>query len=204
MIKIEKEHYHSIARLLAECFLEDELVVKQIKGIENPKEFLEKLFFSQMPVLHKTCEMNSLDDGINSVIAGYEKKKYKPIRVLLLSILCQFKLSNSIKGSDLKLYVQNCREALKCVDLKWHRKFVKGNYYYIKIIAIAKSSRGKGSFRALLMPVINHCKEKTIPIVLDTNTAENVPIYQHFGFELIKTIPEKETGFCQYCFIKQP
>ncbi len=204
MIRVEKEHYHSIARLLTECFLEDQLVVKQIKGIENSEEFLEKLFLSQMAVLHKTCEMNSLDDSMNSVIVGYEKKKYKPIQVLLLSILCQFKLSHSMKGSDLKLYAQNCKEALKCVNLKWHREFVKGNYYYIKIIAIAKNSRGKGSFRALIMPIINYCKEKTIPIVLETNTAENVPIYQHFGFELIKTIPEKGTDFCQYCFIKRP
>ncbi len=204
MIKIRQEHYHKIARLLSECFWEDQLIAKQIKGIENPEEFLEKLFLLQMPVLHKTCEMNSLDDSMNSVIVGYEKKKYKPAKVLILSILGQFKLSHSTKGSDLKLYAQNCEEALKSVDLKWQKEFVRGNYYHIKIIAIAKNSRGKGDFRALIMPIINACREKAIPVVLETNTADNIPIYQHFGFELVKTIAQKDTDFCQYCFIRQP
>ncbi|WP_099467570.1 hypothetical protein [Konateibacter massiliensis] len=76
MIKIEKEHYNSIAKLLSECFLEDELVVRQIKGIANPENFLEKLFLLQMSVFHKTHEVNSLDDNLNSVIIGYEKKRY--------------------------------------------------------------------------------------------------------------------------------
>lgn len=204
MIKILKEHFNSIAKLLAECFLEDQLVIKQTKGIENPKEFLEKLFLLQMPILEKTCEMNSLDDNLNSVVIGYEKKNYKPLQVLLLSTLCQFKLTHSLKSSDLKQYAKNLKGASKCINLKWQREFIKGNYYYIKIIAIAKSSRRKGTFRALITPIIDYCRKKNIPIVLETNTPENVPIYQHFGFELIKTIPEKGTDFCQYCFIKQP
>ena len=204
MIRIEDVHYHVVAKLLLDCFLEDQLVAKQIKGIENPEEFLEKLFFIQMPVLHKSSEINSLNDSMNSVIIGYEKKKYKPIYVLFLSILCQLKLSRSVNGSDLKIYTQNCKEALKDIDLKWHKEYVKGNYYYINIIAIAKNRRGKGDFRALIMPTIDACKEKSIPIVLETITPENVPIYQHFGFELIKTITKKDSDFCQYCFIKQP
>ena len=203
MISILEEHFDSMAKLLADCFIDDELVVKQTKGIENPKEFLEKLFLLQMPVLQKTCEMYSLDENLNSVIIGYEKKKYRPMKTLLLGILCQFKLSHMLKSDDLKLYTQNLNDASKSIDLKWQKEFIKGNYYYLKVIAIAESSRKKGTFRALITPIINYCEEKHIPIVLETNTPENVPIYQHFGFELVKTIQEKGTDFCQYCFIKQ-
>lgn len=204
MIKIEKEHCNSIAKLLTECFLEDELIIKQIKGIENPEIFLEKLFLAQMPILYKTCEMNSLDEHLNSVIIGYEKKKYNFFRVLILSLLGQSKLTQLMNGSDLRLYMENCKEALKSVDLKWQKEFCRGNYYYIKIIAIAKESRGKGKFRELMMPIISRCKDKSIPIILETNTAENIPIYEHFGFELVKTISKEGTDFCQYCFIKRP
>lgn len=204
MINISKEHFDSIAKLLTDCFMEDQLVIKQTTGIENPKGFLQKLFLLQMPALHKICEMNSLDENLNSVIIGYEKKKYRPMKALFLSILCQFKLSCSLKSSDLKRYSNNLKHTSKSINLKWQKEFIKGNYYYLKIIAIAESSRKKGTFRTLITPIIDYCKEKRIPIVLETNTPENVPIYQHFGFELIKTIPEEGTGFCQYCFIKQP
>ncbi len=204
MIKIEKIHYNILAKLLVECFLEDQLVLKQIKGIENQKEFLEKLFLSQMFVLNKTCEIYSLDENLNSLLVGYEKKKYSLFREIILSVLCQIKLLNSINGSDLKIFAQNSKKAMESVDLKWHREFIKGNYYYIKIIAIAKEHRGRGVFRKLMMPIIHKCNEKFIPIILETNTPENIPIYEHYGFELIRTIPENKTGFCQYCFIKQP
>lgn len=146
----------------------------------------------------------SLDENLKSLLVGYEKKKYSLFREIILSVLSQIKLLNSINGSDLKIFAQNSKNAMKSVDLKWHREFIKGNYYYIKIIAIAKDYRGRGIFRKLMMPIIHKCNKKFIPIILETNTPENIPIYQHYGFELIRTIPENKTGFCQYCFIKQP
>lgn len=204
MIKIEKEHYPAVAELLTDCFLEDQLILKQVKDIENAEEFLKKLFLIQMPVLHTTSDISSMDESINSVIVGYEKNKYKPLLVLLLSIFGQLTLTRSIKSSDLQQYTQNCKETYKAVDLKWQKEFIKGNYYHLKVIAIAKSCRGKGIFRALITPIIDYSKEKNIPIILETNTVENIPIYQHFGFKLVKTIPEKDTDFCQYCFIREP
>lgn len=204
MIKIDKTHYSIIAKLLTECFLEDQLVFKQIKGIENPDEFLEKLFLSQMIVLNNTCEIHTLDENCKSVLVGYEKKNYSFFREIVLSILCQIKLFNCINSNDLKIFVQNSKDAKNSVDLKWHREYVKGNYYYIKIIAIAKEYRGRGNLRKLIMPIISMCNEKAMPIVLETNTHENIPIYQHFGFELIRTLPEGEADLYQYCFMKNP
>lgn len=113
----------------------------------------------------------------------------------------QFKLLHSVNVTDLKIYTKNCKDASKNVDLNWHREFIKGNYYHIKIVAVAKEYRGQGIFRKLIMPIINSCDENSIPIILETNTVENIPIYQHFGFELVKTINDEE-DFCQYCFIK--
>ena len=204
MVKIMKEHNHSIAKLLTECFLEDQLVIKQTKGIKDVEGFLEKLFLFQLPIFQKTCEMFSLDDSLNSVIVGYEKNKYKTVQVMVLSILCQFKFLRSVKGNDLKIYTKNSREASKSIDLKWQNEFIRGNYYHIKIIAISKKKRGKGTFRELILPIANHCKEINIPIILETNTAENIPIYKHFGFEQVKTISKDGSDFCQYCLIKQP
>lgn len=204
MIKIDEAHYNVIAKLLTECFLEDQLILKQLNGIERYDEFLEKLFLSQISVLNNTCEIHLLDDNFKSVLVGYEKKKYSFIRDIVLSVLCQIKLLNSINSNDLKIFAQNSKEAKNIVDLKWHREYVTGNYYYIKIIAISKECRGRGSFRKLIMPIIYMCNEKAIPIILETNTPENIPIYQHFGFELTRTISESEAGFHQYCFIKKP
>lgn len=204
MIKTDKTHYKVIAKLLADCFLEDQLVQSQIKGIENPDKFLEKLFLSQMSVLNHTCEIHSLDKEFQSILVGYEKKKHRLLREIVLSILCQLRISKYMTSDELKIFAQNSKESRNNIDLNWHKEFVKGNYYYIKVIAIAKECRGKGAFRKLISPIIHLSREKDIPIVLETNTPENIPIYQHFGFELVRTIPGSAVDFCQYCFIKRP
>lgn len=204
MFQIKKGNYNSIAKLLAECFIEDQLVIMQIKRIKNPEIFLEKLFLLQLPILRKTCDLYSLDENLHSIIAGYEKKKYNPFLVIILSIMCQFRLLHYFNRSDLKLYTENCKNTYKNIDTNWHSEFIKGNYYYIKLIAIVKVYRGKGIFSKLIMPIIRYCNKKSIPIILETNTAENIPIYRHYGFELVKTITGKEADFYQYCFIKYP
>ena len=204
MKKIDKSYFHVITKLLKEGFSEDQLVLRQIRGIENSDDFLEKLLLSQMFVLNNAYEIHSLDENYHSVLVGYEKKNYSMLREIILSVICQSKLSGCVNANDLKIFAQNSKEIRNLVDLNWHREYVKGNYYYIKIIAVAKEHRGKGDFRKLITPIITRCNEKAIPIILETNTPENVPIYQHVGFELVKTIPDEKSDFCQYCFIKKP
>jgi len=94
MTKIHTEQYPRLAKLLTECFFEDRLVSGQIRGIEEPEIFLEKLFLIQIPVFDKTCEMNTLDDNLDSLIIGYEKKKFNQTKLILLSIFYQLKFRN--------------------------------------------------------------------------------------------------------------
>jgi len=198
------EQYPKLAKLLTECFFDDQLISRQLRGIAEPEIFLEKLFLIQIPVFDKTCEMNTLDDNLDSLIIGYEKKKFNQTRLMLLSVFYQLKFRNELNGNDLKIYKENGKAALRNLDLKWYKEFIKGNYYYIKAIAIKKGSRGKGVFRQLITPVVDYCNENSLPIILETNTSENVPVYRHFGFELVKTIKNKSGDFCQYCLIRKP
>jgi len=204
MNNVQESQYPAIANLLTTCFIDDQLILRQTKGIEKYEEFLKQLFLSQITVLARTCELHTIDDGFQSVLIGYEKRKYYAILGIVLSLLCQKKLLNSVNRNDINTFAQNTREVSRLVDLKWHKKYLSGNYYYIKAIAIAKECRETGIFRKLIMPIIQRCNEKQIPIILETNTADNVPIYEHFGFELVETISDSKTDFHQYCLMKKP
>lgn len=94
MYNIRKEDYGSIVKLLTECFIEDQLIVKQIKGMKHPKSFLRKLFLLQLQIMGKTCEMKSADEKLNSIIVGYEKKKYNLFLAIVLSIIDELIYSN--------------------------------------------------------------------------------------------------------------
>ena len=202
MIRIRGNETEAIAKLLTNCFINDPLVIIETKGIENKEMFLENLFMIQLPIFEKTIEVFSLDDKLNSVIIGYEKKNYKNFRTLVLNLLASPKVFRALGKKDTKTYSANIKNALKVTDLKWQKEFIKGNYYYIKAIAIANEERGKGVFRKLITPTLNYCKENKLPIILESNNPNNIPIYEHFGFKLVKTIAKEGVELKQYCFIK--
>ncbi|EOH74357.1 Predicted acetyltransferase involved in intracellular survival and related acetyltransferases [Enterococcus malodoratus] len=72
------------------------------------------------------------------------------------------------------------------------------------MIAVAKEARGTGVLRKMLTTVIDECQKENKDIVLETMTEANVPIYQHFGFELIEYHTSPNVPFAEYCFIKRP
>lgn len=202
MIRINENQIESTARLLVNCFINDPLSIVETKGIENKKIFLEKLFINQLRIWEKKIDVFSLDDKFNSVIVGYEKKNYKSFRIFLLTLMSNSKMLRDLGTKNIKIYSSNIKNVLKVINLKWQKEFIKGNYYYIKIIAVANENRGKGVFRKLITPTINYCKEHNIPIILESTNPENIPIYQHFGFKLVKTIAIDGIDLRQYCFIK--
>ena len=174
----------------------------ETKGIDNKKIFLENLFMIQLPIFEKTIEVFSLDEKLNSVIIGYEKKNYKNFRALVLNLMASPRVFHALGKKDFKTYSSNVKNALKVTDLKWQKEFIKDNYYYIKSIAIANEERGKGVFRKLITPTLNYCNENNLPIILESNNPNNIPIYEHFGFKLVKTIAKEGIDLKQYCFVK--
>lgn len=204
MIRINENQIESTARLLVNCFINDPLNIIETKGIENKEIFLEKLFMNQLRIWEKIIDVVSLDDKFNSIIIGYEKENYKSFRILLLTLMSNPRMLCDLGTKDVKIYSSNVKNVLKVINLKWQKEFIKGNYYYIKIIAVANENRGKGVFRKLITPTLNYCKEHNIPIILESTNPDNIAIYEHFGFKLVKTIAIDGIDLSQYCFIKYP
>lgn len=200
-MKITAEHAEKAAMLIAECFIDDPLNIKQLEGLD--REFYEKLLLLQFPYFVKTVDGVSLDDNIKSVIFSYEKKNIKTFKQGLLSIILFFKMLRQLDFKQFKIFLNNTKKISKELNLKWQKEFIKDNYYHIQIIAISMEERGKGNFRALISPIIDYCNENNLPLTLECANPANIPIYEHYGFELVKTITTS-IDIEQYCFIKYP
>ena len=66
------------------------------------------------------------------------------------------------------------------------------DYIYLFLLGVKKESQGKGIGGKMLRSIIDDCDQKGLPIYLETETVENVQMYEHFGFKIVKkiTIPE--------------
>lgn len=203
MIKITQNHNEKVSKLVAEAFIDDPLTILQFEGLD--KNIYERILLLTFPYTLKSMDAYSLDDKINSVIISYEKKKRKTLKESMFGFILFFKIIRALGLKQLKIYLNNMKEISKLINLKWQKEFLLDqNYYHIQIIAIAKEERGKGVFRQLITPIIEDGNKNNMPITLECSNPKNVPIYQHFGFELVKTIINNNNSLVQYCFIKFP
>lgn len=77
------------------------------------------------------------------------------------------------------------------------------NYWYLFMLAVDEAARGQGVVRKLLQPVLDESDRTGIPIRLETNSARNVPIYEHFGFHVVNYSDQLE-GLAQWNLIRTP
>ena len=100
--------------------------------------------------------------------------------------------------------VNNMQKVGKVLNLNWFKEHVNGRHYRLKVIAIDRTLRGSGAFRRLITPVLEYAGKNQIPVVLETHNLSNFGLYEHFGFNLVKTIAHPSTEIKQYCMIRYP
>jgi ribosomal protein S18 acetylase RimI-like enzyme len=67
-------------------------------------------------------------------------------------------------------------------------------YMYLLLLGVKREHQGKGIGGSLLRPLMAECDAQNLPIFLETETEENVKMYEHFGFKLIKKITLEKLG----------
>ncbi len=68
------------------------------------------------------------------------------------------------------------------------KNFTIGPYIYCYIIGVSPAHQGKGFGGKLLEALIEKADTEKKAIYLETDTEENVSLYEHFGFKVIKEI----------------
>lgn len=65
-------------------------------------------------------------------------------------------------------------------------------HWHLYQLAVAPGFRGKGYASALIKPMLAKIDDKHMPCYLETHEAQNVAIYQHYGFKIVQegTVPQ--------------
>jgi len=62
------------------------------------------------------------------------------------------------------------------------------DYIYLVIIGMAPQYQGQGLGGKLMRALLREGDQSGLPIYLETETEENVSLYQHFGFEVVNQV----------------
>ena len=61
-------------------------------------------------------------------------------------------------------------------------------HWYLAVIGVDPVRQGYGVGAALLRSRLRRCDEEGLPAYLESSKLENVPLYQHFGFDIAGTL----------------
>ena len=78
------------------------------------------------------------------------------------------------------------------------------DYTYLLIIGVATRYQGQGFGGQLLQALIDQSEKSGLPIYLETETEENVQLYQHFGFTVLKVITLPLINLPMWEMIREP
>jgi GNAT superfamily N-acetyltransferase len=80
-------------------------------------------------------------------------------------------------------------------------------YYFCNIVTVLPEAQGKGVGRALMEVVLKKADEENMRCYLESSRSEpNVPIYEKFGFKLVKDMlcDDDGDGIMLYCMMREP
>ena len=75
-------------------------------------------------------------------------------------------------------------------------------YWYLDVVVVSPEYQGKGFASQIIKPFLENTKYVGESVYLETQNINNVPIYEKYGFKLLKSQKFDKTGIIQYCMIK--
>jgi ribosomal protein S18 acetylase RimI-like enzyme len=203
MRRIKKSELREAAVLIVEQFMEGEQLKRMLQGInaDTIQQFAVEIFYGQLLYLYKRGDIFVNDDSIDGVIIGMDKKKSSTLYKMLLSAKAVRKTFKLLSKDERKLFMKNVKVAQETIDMKWHKKHNK-DAYHLAIFAINTESQGSGLCRKMLEHLFEHAKNHKI-MILETHDTKNVPLYEHFGFELVETKETKDKTLTEYRMLKK-
>ncbi|MHA1685790.1 MAG: GNAT family N-acetyltransferase [Candidatus Heimdallarchaeaceae archaeon] len=86
---------------------------------------------------------------------------------------------------------------------KRHKRLASFPHWYLSSIAIDPLYQGKGYASKLIRPMFERIDEEGLPCYLETQNEQNIPIYEHYGFELIESLPIPKTSIWNHAMIRR-
>ena len=84
------------------------------------------------------------------------------------------------------------------------KEFTDNYDWYLYNLSIRKDAQGKGIASKLMRPMLQFCDDERMVAYLETNKASNVPLYNHYGFNLMKEELIPKTSVTHYSMVRYP
>ncbi len=201
---IDDDMLGQMAKVIADSFSEYPLIRAVIGEVHNLEEVMYQTSLLNLTEFIKHGDAHLLDGTPQGIVLGYHSKSVRPITRTVQTIRLFLLLRRLLSKEDFRTMWDNLKLYDKVMDLKWPYRHIKGDFYYVKVVAIDPAIRGSGAFRKLMSPVLDGCDDRGLPIVLESHDERVAAIYSHYGFETVEVIEQDGLNVRQHCMIRRP
>ncbi|MFW9901305.1 MAG: GNAT family N-acetyltransferase [Candidatus Thorarchaeota archaeon] len=82
-------------------------------------------------------------------------------------------------------------------------ELIPSPHWYLFIIGVDPNFKGKGYASRLIKPMLSRIKREQLPCYLDTNNEENIGLYQHYGFKVLKRYQFPGTNVINWSMLRE-
>ena len=183
---------------MADAFSLDPLWQKIFEGESDLDRKYRACF--EVPVRHslKYGEVYATSEGLEGIAAVL------PGRFSRMSLWRMFRAG--ALGSAMRMGVNAGRRMAELRVLDSDRARITGGrpYVYLQMLGVTTAHQGQGLGGSLLRALIERCDGEGLPIYLETETEENVRLYEHFGFDLMQRITLDRLALPMWEMLRQP
>lgn len=106
-------------------------------------------------------------------------------------------------GKDIFRYGSRMLAYARYAD-KVHEKNAPREHWYLLAIGVREKYRGRGFASKLIKPMLARFDHDGVPCYLETHHPQNVGLYRHFGFEVMKdcTMPGSDKSY--WAMLRKP
>ena len=181
--RVQKGDITRVGEVLADAFQHDPLWNKIYEGESN----IEKRFRAHFEVPVRYClkygEVYAPSKELEGVVA-WVPGKYVDMTAWRL-------IRSGAMGAAIRMGLNALKKmgsVFKPITEDRHKHMGGSTYLYLLVIGVATKLQGKGFGRKLIGTAIEKSEREGLQLYLETETEENVKMYEYFGFRLIKRI----------------
>jgi ribosomal protein S18 acetylase RimI-like enzyme len=183
LYRVKKGDIIRAGKVLAEAFQHDPLWNKIYEGESN----IEKRFRAHFEVPVRYClkygEVYAPSEDLEGVVA-WVPGKYADMTAWRI-------MRSGAMGAAMRMGLSASKKlglVFKPVTEDRHEHMAKSTYLYLLVVGVATKLQGKGFGRKLIGAAIEESEREGLQLYLETELEENVKMYEHFGFRLLKRI----------------
>ena len=172
-----------VGEVLADAFRHDPLWNKICEGESDLEKRFRAIF--EVPVRYclKYGEVYAPSEDLEGVI-GWVPGKYAGMNAWRM-------ICSGSMGAAMRIGLNAAKKmgpVFKPLTEDRHEHMAGSSYLYLLVVGVSTELQGKGFSRKLIDAAIEKSEREGLQIYLDTATEENVKMYEHFGFKLLKRI----------------